>query len=82
LNSALGGDPDKIYLVTADMGSNSGSGLDFIGAIPPSYSNRSSADASLLLDGFVFLQRFYSVYDTGNSQLGLATTQFTSATTN
>lgn len=63
LNSALGGDTGKIYLVTADMGSNSGSGLDFI-------------------DGFVFLQRFYSVYDTSNNQLGLATTQFTSATTN
>ncbi|KIM89433.1 hypothetical protein PILCRDRAFT_95260 [Piloderma croceum F 1598] len=62
-NSALGGDTGKIYLVTADLGSNSGSGLDFI-------------------DGFVFLQRFYSVYDTGNNQLGLATTQFTSATTN
>lgn len=63
LNSTLGGDTGKIYLVTADLGSNSGSGLDFI-------------------DGFVFLQRFYSVFDTSNNQLGLATTQFTSATTN
>jgi len=63
LNSTLGGDDSKIYLITADLGSNSGSGLDFI-------------------NGFAFLQRFYSVYDTGNSQLGLATTQFTSATTN
>ena len=34
------------------------------------------------VDGFVFLQRFYSVYDTGNSQVGLATTQFTDAETN
>jgi hypothetical protein len=31
LNSTLGGDDDKIYLITADLGSNSGSGLDFIG---------------------------------------------------
>lgn len=33
-------------------------------------------------DGFAFLQRFYSVYDTGNAQVGLATTAFTDATTN
>jgi hypothetical protein len=35
-----------------------------------------------MLDGFVFLQRFYSVYDTTNNRVGLATTQFTQATTN
>ncbi|EIM81431.1 family A1 protease [Stereum hirsutum FP-91666 SS1] len=63
LNSTLGGDSSKIYLVVADMGSQSGQGLDFI-------------------NGFTFLQRFYSVYDTTNSQLGLATTSFTDATTN
>jgi len=34
------------------------------------------------IDGFCFLQRFYSVYDTTNSQVGLATTEFTTATTN
>lgn len=34
------------------------------------------------IDGFAFLQRFYSVYDTGNAQVGLATTPFTDATTN
>ncbi|TDL23166.1 acid protease [Rickenella mellea] len=62
-NEVLGGDPNKIYLVTADLGNNSGTGLDFI-------------------DGFAFLQRFYSVYDTTNAQVGLATTQFTNATTN
>lgn len=31
-NSELGGDADSIYLVVADMGSQSGSGLDFISA--------------------------------------------------
>ncbi|TDL23259.1 acid protease [Rickenella mellea] len=62
-NEVLGGDPNKIYLVTADLGNIGDSGLDFI-------------------DGFVFLQRFYSVYDTTNAQVGLATTQFTNATTN
>ncbi|KAF7796287.1 hypothetical protein EIP86_007463 [Pleurotus ostreatoroseus] len=34
------------------------------------------------INGFAFLQRFYSVYDTGNTQVGLATTPFTDATTN
>ncbi|KAJ7625265.1 acid protease [Mycena polygramma] len=63
LNSTLGGDEDQIYLITADLGSSSGSGLDFI-------------------DGFGFLQRFYSVYDTSNSRVGFATTEFTTATTN
>jgi len=63
LNSVLGGDDGSIYLITADMGSNSGAGLDFI-------------------NGFVFLQRFYSVFDTTNSQVGLATTQYTNAETN
>ncbi|KAF8625961.1 hypothetical protein AX17_006686 [Amanita inopinata Kibby_2008] len=63
LDNMLGGEDGKIYLVTADLGSNSGSGLDSI-------------------DGFVFLQRLYSVYDTTNSRVGLATTQFTNATSN
>ncbi|KAK7681605.1 hypothetical protein QCA50_015338 [Cerrena zonata] len=63
LNSTIGGEEGKIYLVTSDLGSPSGQGLDFI-------------------DGFAFLQRFYSVYDTGNAQVGLATTPFTDAETN
>ncbi|KAF8628655.1 hypothetical protein AX15_003786 [Amanita polypyramis BW_CC] len=63
LNSIIGGDPNKIYLVVGDLGSNSGSGLDFI-------------------NGFVFLQRFYSVYDITNNRVGMATTQYTNATSN
>ena len=34
------------------------------------------------VDGFTFLQRFYSVYDATNNKFGLATTPFTNATTN
>jgi len=34
------------------------------------------------VNGFAFLQRFYSVYDTTNSRVGLAPTEFTTATTN
>ncbi|KAG1774539.1 acid protease [Suillus placidus] len=63
LNSAIGGTTDGIYLVVADSGSASGSGLDFT-------------------NGYCFLERFYSVYDTSNSQVGFATTEYTYATTN
>ena len=30
LNAVIGGDADSIYLVVADLGANSGEGLDFI----------------------------------------------------
>ena len=33
LNAQIGGEEGQIYLVVADMGSNSGSGLDFIGEL-------------------------------------------------
>ncbi|TFY59343.1 hypothetical protein EVJ58_g5834 [Rhodofomes roseus] len=63
LNTAIGGSADDIYLVVSDIGSESGSGLDFI-------------------NGYAFLERFYSVFDTTNSQVGFAETSYTSATTN
>ncbi|KIL59267.1 hypothetical protein M378DRAFT_1015803 [Amanita muscaria Koide BX008] len=34
------------------------------------------------IDGYTFLERFYSVFDTANKRVGLATTNFTTATTN
>ncbi|KIJ23154.1 hypothetical protein M422DRAFT_276334 [Sphaerobolus stellatus SS14] len=34
------------------------------------------------INGQTFLERFYSVFDTGNKRVGLATTPFTTATTN
>jgi pepsin A len=63
LNTAINGAADGIYLIVADNGSPSGSGLDFV-------------------NGYCFLERFYSVYDTTNSLVGLATTEYTDATTN
>jgi cathepsin E len=63
LNSVIGGTSGKIYSIVADLGSNSGQGLDFI-------------------NGQSWLERFYSVYDTQNQQVGIATTPFTDATTN
>ncbi|KAG6877494.1 hypothetical protein C0993_006764 [Termitomyces sp. T159_Od127] len=63
LNTALGGSPSSIYLVIADNGGNTGSGLDFI-------------------NGYAFLERFYTVFDTANKRIGFANTPFTTATTN
>ncbi|KIK55670.1 hypothetical protein GYMLUDRAFT_47635 [Collybiopsis luxurians FD-317 M1] len=34
------------------------------------------------INGYAFLERFYSVYDTTNNRVGFATTPFTTATTN
>ncbi|KAF9015688.1 aspartic protease [Cyathus striatus] len=63
LNTAIGGTAGNIYLVVADLGSDSGEGLDFI-------------------NGFAFLERFYSVFDTTNKRVGFATTPFTTSTIN
>ncbi|EMD36749.1 hypothetical protein CERSUDRAFT_114658 [Gelatoporia subvermispora B] len=63
LNSAIGGTSKNIYLVVNDIGSDTGSGLDFI-------------------NGLVWLERFYFVFNVGASEVGFATTSFTHATTN
>ncbi|KAG6845568.1 hypothetical protein H0H87_007247 [Tephrocybe sp. NHM501043] len=63
LNSAIGGTADALYLIVSDIGTNSGSGLDFI-------------------NGYTFLERYYTVYDTENQQVGFATTAHTFSTTN
>lgn len=34
------------------------------------------------INGYAFLERFYSIYDTTNKRVGFATTQFTDATSN
>ncbi|KAG2038807.1 acid protease [Suillus americanus] len=63
LNTDIGGSSNKIYLVVNDIGSNSGTGVDFV-------------------NGYSFLQRFYSVYDTTHHRVGFATTSSTSAVSN
>ncbi|KAG1820851.1 aspartic peptidase domain-containing protein [Suillus subaureus] len=46
-------------------------------------STGSSSGSGLdFTNGYCFLERFYSVYDTTNSRVGLATTEYTNATTN
>ncbi|KAG5651703.1 hypothetical protein H0H81_007736 [Sphagnurus paluster] len=34
------------------------------------------------INGYAFLERFYSVFDTANQRVGFATTPYTTATTN
>ncbi|KAL4244017.1 peptidase A1 family protein [Abortiporus biennis] len=63
LNSVIDGDPDSIYSIIGNLGSNSGQGFDFV-------------------NGMTFLERYYSVYDTTNRRVGLATTSNTFAETN
>jgi cathepsin E len=63
LNTRIGGTAGSIYLIVGNIGTKSGSGLDYT-------------------LGQVFLERFYSVYDTAHSRVGLARTRYTEAATN
>ncbi|KAL0951625.1 hypothetical protein HGRIS_008306 [Hohenbuehelia grisea] len=63
LNVNIGGSKNFVYSIVADLGSNSGTGFDFI-------------------NGFSFLERYYSVYDTKNKRVGLASTANTRSTSN
>ncbi|KAJ7079750.1 acid protease [Mycena belliarum] len=44
--------------------------------------NINVGDGLCFINGYTFLQRFYSVYDVSNERVGFATTEFTMATTN
>jgi hypothetical protein len=62
----MGGIAGKIYLIISNFG-------DINPGIP--------IPGSFVL-GMAFLERFYSVYDTGNQRVGLAKTPFTYAISN
>lgn len=80
LNNVIGGEEGKIYLIAADLGWPLGTGLDFISMI--SIAINSLLPLNIPIDGFTFLGRLYSVYDTTNKRVGIAETQFTSAEIN
>ena len=42
----------------------------------------SSGEGLDFINGYAFLERFYSVYDSANAQIGFAETNFTKATVN
>jgi hypothetical protein len=98
MNETLGGQKDQIYLVFADMGQMSNPGLCGISKalfflffqleLTPTAVDGYTFLQVRILTIFLFailisfLQRFYSVYDTTNCQIGFATTEHTMATTN
>lgn len=63
--------------LNADIGGTAGS----IYLIVADLGNPSGAGLDFFL-GQAFLERFYSIYDTTNSKVGLARTKYTDATTN
>lgn len=63
LNHVIGGHSEYIYLIVADIGTTSMSGLDFI-------------------NGYTFLERYYSIYDMNNSRIGFASTKYTASEIN
>ncbi|KAJ3712474.1 aspartic peptidase domain-containing protein [Lentinula raphanica] len=67
LNTAIGGNADSIYLVVASIGKSS-LRLHVNGDGEPGFD---------FIDGYVFLERFYSVFDTTNNRVGFANTAFT-----
>ncbi|KAJ3974764.1 family A1 protease [Lentinula raphanica] len=67
LNTAIRGNADSIYLVVANIGKSSHR-LHVTGDGEPGFD---------FVDGYVFLERFYSVFDTTNNRVGFASTAFT-----
>lgn len=67
LNTAIGGARDAYYSIIQYGGSNTK-----IGSVP---------NAGFVL-GVTFLERFYTVFDTTNNRIGLATTPYTYANVN
>ena len=63
LNNLIGGSSEFVYLIIADIGTFSGSGMDIV-------------------NGMMFTERFYAVFDTANNRVGIANTRFTDNTGN
>ncbi|KAG2078738.1 acid protease [Suillus decipiens] len=71
LNTMIGGQEHSIYLIVCDIGIHMKTGEE-----------DDDKNGNDFINGYVFMQRFYVVYDATNSLLGLARTPFTYATTN
>jgi len=63
--------------LNADIGGDAGSIYLIVGDL-----GTASGQGLDFINGYGFLERFYSVYDTANHRVGLATTPYTKATTN
>jgi Eukaryotic aspartyl protease len=86
LNTAIGGTSGSIYLVVGDVSCFVGFFLVWRGnQIFNNLSKQIGSNSGKGLDfinGYTFLERFYSVYDTSNKRVGFATTAQTTATSN
>jgi saccharopepsin len=83
LNSAIGGTSNKIYLIVVDVSTalvTIYNELDYL--LLYSQLGSISGQGFDFVDGYAFLERFYSVFDTTNNQVGFATTKFTTSTAN
>lgn len=82
LNVAVGGSSTSIYLIVGDIGTPSGSGLDFINGYAFLYvCVHFFCDRDVLYSP-PFSERYYSIYDTTNGQVGFASTAYTKSTSN
>ena len=63
--------------LNADIGGNANSVYLIVNDL-----GTNSGEGLDFINGFTFLERFYSVFDTANSRVGFATTPFTDATSN
>ncbi len=82
-------DVQKIFTLTANAQIWPRSLNDQLGAQPgdiylvvQDFGSLSSKIGFDFINGYTWLERFYTVYDTANHRVGFATTPFTSATTN
>ena len=84
LNTAIDGNSTAIYLVVVDIGSPSGSGLDFINGYAFLYVCLYFIFPSRckVLYSPPFSERYYSVFDTTNQRVGFASTAYTQSMSN
>lgn len=85
LNHVIGGHSEYIYLIVADIGTTSMSGLDFINGYTflcadLALSLRSALTCMLVCYGD--RERYYSIYDMNNSRIGFASTKYTASEIN
>lgn len=74
LNTQIGGDADAIYLIVSDLGTPSGKGMDFVNGYTFLYVFMYPLTVDLVTWRLFHRQRFYTVYDTGKQQVGIAKT--------
>jgi hypothetical protein len=81
MNTALGGDNDHVYLVIGDVSDLCAQYYMKLRCIATQLGSE-SGEGFDFINGYHFMERFYIVFDTTNSQVGFATTQYTDSQAN